>query len=621
MTTPAEQVSAAFAQANNYAQNALTQLESYTAAMRDAVYAQPTYNVDWVSIAAPTAITYDAPPSALTSISNDFKFDSSVLASKPADLSDSLTAPSFDIAGFTGTVPTLNLPAAPTLNYGTAPTVPSLSAVTVPDAPTVTMPSAPTLLSLSTIAFGGVDLRESMLTRLEDVPTLTLAGPTPYTYAAGPTYASDLLTALKATLQGRLAGGTGLAPAVEQAMWDRLRSREERLADANQQEVMRNSQAFGFALPSGTLAAQLREAQQAYYDKLSEVSREITIKQAELEQENLRQTIDAGIKLEAELIDYAWKIEQIAFDSAKEYAKSAIDLHNAAVQRYQALLAGYEAYEKAYKTIIDAQSMKVEVYKAQLDAEKTKAQINVALVDQYKTQVEAGMAVVELYKAQLGGTQALIALEGAKISAAGEQIRAYTASVNAETSKVEAYKAGVEAERTKIDTFKVQVDAYASYVSAQGEKARANVAYYNARVQGYSEAWRGYSARVDAERARVQAIAQQSSAMLEGYRANLARTQAQVDQDIKRWETAIGQYSRQKEYTLTVAKMNNDAVLAQRQSLLEVGKVGTQVYAQLTASAMGRINAQAQIQASSDNRVSYSYSGSTTSSVAPVTAA
>lgn len=64
-------------------------------------------------------------------------------------------------------------------------------------------------------------------------------------------------------------GGTGLAPAVEQAIWDRARSRETQTALANQTEVMRTSEALGFPLPSGVLASQLRAAQEDYYNKLS----------------------------------------------------------------------------------------------------------------------------------------------------------------------------------------------------------------------------------------------------------------------------------------------------------------------------------------------------------------
>lgn len=55
------------------------------------------------------------------------------------------------------------------------------------------------------------------------------------------------------------------------------------MALAREQEVMRTAEELGFPLPSGVLAGLLADAGREFHDKLSGLSRDIAIKQAELE--------------------------------------------------------------------------------------------------------------------------------------------------------------------------------------------------------------------------------------------------------------------------------------------------------------------------------------------------
>lgn len=609
MASPAEVVAAQFAQAQSYVNNAQSQLSSFTSALNTSIYAPPTLSVTWNSIAAPTLPSLPAAPS-LPAISF-------VAPAAPGALN--LAAPSVTIDDFTEVAPVLNLPAAPTLNYGAAPTIPAVANIATPSAPLIELPAAPVYLSLSTPTFAGIDLHADYLAKLDDMPTLVLAAPTPYSYALGPEYASTLLTELKAKLLERMNGGTGLPAAVEQAIWDRARSRETQIALADEAEVMRASEALGFQLPSGVLAAQLREAQKSYYDKLSSLSRDVAIKQAELEQANLKETIDAGMRLESQLIDYSYKLEQIAFDSAKQYAENAIQIYNAQVEQFKALLAGYQTYAAAYKTLIDGELAKVEVYKAQLAGEQAKADINRVLVEQYKASIEAGLSQVKIYEAQVVAANTLVQIEQVKIAAAGEQIRAYTAQINAETAKVEAYKAGVQAEATKTDIYKVKADAFSAKVNAQAEKARADLSQYTALVQAKTAEWEGYRAQVEAERSRIAALGEQSGALLDGYKAATTAIVAEAEMQTRVWETEIKNYEAGQQVAIQAGKVNADSVIATNNARLDAAKVGAQVYAQLTASAYGMVNASASVSGSGSTSVSYSYSNDTTAAVAPIT--
>lgn len=602
MSTYSE-VTDAFDRADAYATAAKNQVAGFTTALNNAIYVAPTISVTWNSLTPPDL---PAIPDAPTMPTIEFVTPSG----QPTALS--IAEPTITIDDFTDVAPTLTLPTMPTLSYGAVPTVPTAGNVTVPDAPTIVMPADPVYLSLSTVSFGGVDLHAAWLTGLENIPTLGLVSPTPYSYAPGAEYASTLLDTLQAVMLARLSGGSGLAQAVEQAIWDRARSRETSTALANEAEVMRQSEAFGFQLPSGVLAAQLRESQQNYYDKLSTLSRDVAIKQAELEQENLKQTIATGMQLEGQLVDYSYKMEQMAFQTAKEYADNAIQIYNASVENYKALLTGYQTYAGAYKTIIEGEMAKVEVYKAELQAEQTKASINSSIVEQYKAKISAGMSQVEIYKSQISAANTLVQLEQTKIGAAGEQVRAYVAQVNAETAKVEAYKAGVQAQATLVDVYKTKAQAFSAKVGAQSEKAKAELGRYNALQQAKTSEWEGYKVKVQAESARISALGMQSSSLLDGYKAATSAIAAKAGMHTQVWETQIKDYEASQQIAIQVAKTNNEAANNANSARMDAAKVGAQVYAQLTASAYGMAHASASLSSGASMGVSYSYSNDTT---------
>lgn len=609
--SPADVVHTVFSIADQFAQNAYEKTETFINALNSTVYTPPTISVTWESLAAPSL---PGMPDAPTLPEINFV----VPTGAPDDLV--LAEPTFTIDDFTEEAPELTLPDAPTITIGTAPTIPSISAVTLPDAPTVTMPDAPTFLALSTPTFAGIDLHEDWLTELENIPTLSLAAPTPYSYTRGAAYSSALLTALQSTIQTRLGGGTGLDATVEQAIWDRARDRETQIWLTNEAEVNRQSEALGYHLPPGVLAAQIRQAQQDRANKLSELSRDVAIKQAELEQQNLKDAIAAGMQMESTLIDYAWKLETFAFESAKFTAENAIQVYNAQVENYKALLDGYRTYASAYDTIIKAELAKVDAFKALLDAERTKAEVNVSLVNAYKAEIEAGMAVVDIYKAQVSAAQTLVQLEEAKIGAAGEQIKAFVAQVNAETSKVEMFKAQVDAQGTLVNIFETKARAFSAKVGAQAERARAEISRYNSLAQAYASKWDGYKTKVLTEGERIKALGIQSNALLDGYKAAATATVAEAEMHTKVWEGNIKQYEAGQNIVLQTAKINSDALIQTNNARLDAAKVGAQVMAQMSSSAYSMMHASAGVSASASNSVGYSYSNDTTSAAPTKTA-
>lgn len=586
---PAEIVQDKYDRSIDLADAATDAVNEFQEALNASIYQPPTISVQWQTLAAPNLppipdlpelpeINLQAPtgePSALDATIGNVRIDD------------------FDIV-----MPELNFPAAPTLTIGQAPVLPEVRDVAIPDAPTIVLPDAPAFLSLQTHTFGGINLHEDWLDKLDDIPTLSILQPAPFAYSPGARYASQLLDNLKAQLNARIQGGTGLSPSVEQAIWGRALDRETVVALAREQEVMRGAEALGFPLPSGVLAGQLQDARREYHDKLSGLSRDIAIKQAELEQANLQQATQLALQLESTLLEDAYKLEVLAIDAAKAAADNAIAAHNAAIEHFKALLAGYQAYASAYETVIRAELNKVEVFKALLSAEETKANINRALVERFKAEIDGAMAAVQIYQARVGAAKTLVELEGTRIQAGAEQVKAFVATVNAETAKADMYKATISAEATKVEAVGTLARAYAAKVGGQAEKARVEIAKLQAKVQAKSLEWDGWKARLSAATAEVEAAARKSSVIVDGYRIGVSAAEAQAGAYMRRWEADIKQYEAGTNITFQAAKINNDAVLHTNDARMEAAKVGLTTSSQRLASAWSMVSATAQISGS-----------------------
>ncbi len=586
---PADIVEDKYTRSIQLADAATGAVNDFQEALNGSIYTPPTVNVQWQTLPAP-----DLPP--IPELPEMPEIELKAPGGEPSALD--ATIGNVRIDDFNIEMPALDFPAAPNLTIGQAPVLPEVRDVAIPDAPIIELPDTPEFLSLQTHTFGGINLHEDWLDKLDDIPTLSIMQPVPFSYSPGAKYASQLLDNLKATLNARIQGGTGLAPAVEQAIWDRARDRETMLALAKEQEVLRSAEALGFALPSGVMAGQLADARREYHDKLSGLSRDIAIKQAEMEQANLQQATTLALQLETTLLDDCYKLEMLAFETAKTAADNAIAAHNAATEHFKALLAGYQAYASAYDAVIRAELNKVEVFKALLSAEQTKADINKSLVERYKAEIDGSMAAVQIYQARIGAAKTLVELEGTRIQAGAEQVKAFVATVNAETAKADLHKATIGAEATKVEAVGTLARAYAAKVGGQAEKARVEIAKLQAKVQAKSLEWDGWKARLSAATAEVEAAARKSSVIVDGYRIGVSAAEAQAGAYMRRWEADIKQYEAGTNIAFQAAKINNDAVMHTNDARMEAAKVGLTTSSQRLASAWSMVSASAQISGS-----------------------
>lgn len=483
----------------------------------------------------------------------------------------------------------------PVLGFGNAP---AAFDVVLPDAPgvnlqfdypdlTVSLPAPPSLLSLQTYTFDGVIMPDAPSS---DVPLLSVAAPSVIQYEPGTLYTSALLTSLSSTLQERIEnGGTGLPPAVETALWDRAREREYRQQRDSILDLER-MESLGYHAPPGVyLDARLKINTETNYT-IAGLSREIMIKQAELELQNILKALDTATQLEGNMLTYTNMVEQRLFESSKFATEAGIEIYNAQVRAYAAYLEAYKMKVAIYEAQVRGEQAKVEAYRAEIAAEEAKAQINTALVNQYRIQADVALSAIEIYKAQIGAIQTKAEIEKIKVQTFGEQVRAYGAQVSAYTAGVEGYRASIQAESTKQEAYKVAVDAYSARVGAAVKQIEARIEEFKGLLSAKTQEWEAYKAAYSAESAKAQAINASNVTAAETYRATVTGLSAYNDVLTKQWQVALEQAQRVAEVGVSAAKSNAELYMTTRSLALDAAKVGAQVSAQLGAASLNAVH-------------------------------
>lgn len=140
-------------------------------------------------------------------------------------------------------------------------------------------------------------------------------------------------------------GGTGMNADIENAIWARARERELVEASRQRAEINRAWAARGFSLPPGMLVAQEAMIDQDVANKTSTHSRDVAIKQAEIEIENVRFAVQQGAQLRVAVMNSAldymrafMRPWELAIEKAKALVESKRLLWQSSAAYYDALI-------------------------------------------------------------------------------------------------------------------------------------------------------------------------------------------------------------------------------------------------------------------------------------------
>jgi hypothetical protein len=311
-------------------------------------------------------------------------------------------------------------------------------------------------------------------------------------------------------------GGTGLSADVEAAIWDRDLERNEQTLEDSVDKTVQTWAKMGFSLPDGMLAHSIAELQKEYENRRIDRSREIAIKQAELEQTNLFKSLELASGLMAHIIGLEIEYEKLVLEAQNLTAKYANEYIDMQIKAYMAQVDAYKARAQVYETLIRAEIAKVELYKAELEGQKLIGDINEQTVNIYSEQMRAIAIMIDAYKAEIQAMTAELEMEKTKIEANKLQFDAWAKKADVAIAKyngeVEQYKAASMVNISKAELLSKQAEA----------EARINLAYVELKVKSLEANNREMDLKAQISMQAMKGVADAYASMASGLMAALS---------------------------------------------------------------------------------------------------
>lgn len=135
-------------------------------------------------------------------------------------------------------------------------------------------------------------------------------------------------------------GATGIPTTVENQIWERSRGRELRDFGRKDDELVSTWASRGFSLPTGALFDAQQVAQQDLTEKIATHSRDVAIKQADIQIESIKFAVGQGITLRLGALDAVAKY----MSNWIELSKVSVAYANATLSTRSALYSALSAY-------------------------------------------------------------------------------------------------------------------------------------------------------------------------------------------------------------------------------------------------------------------------------------
>lgn len=575
--------------------------------------------------AAPSSTLEDTPLPVMDTITLDL----------PAEPTDPLTFQ--DISPFdAGTLPTLNV-TAPTISLPTEPAALAQFMGAIPSVDTtIAFPVVPAALVNPLIEAPVLNSRDEPSKPMTTLPAFTAIAPTdtsvaptdfenrfanayagaaPSTIAMmdgyvdamlakfNPQYATQM-AAIESQLSKYLAGGTGLNSSVENAIYERSRSKTTAEAQRVRDNAIREAAAMGFTMPSGAMLSAIQLARQNGADNNAQASREIVVMQAEMEQKNLQFAVTTSAGLRTALlnatISYHQNLVSIngqALDYAKTVLSAIIEVYNTAVKAFSVKLDAYKAEAGVFDTKLKSAMAGIELYRIEIAALEALTSVDKSKVDVYRARIDSLTALSNVYRAQIEAVTGRVGLEKLKLDVFQSQVQSYTSLVQAKNSEWQGYTAAIEGQTAKVKIFSTQVDAFNSQVNgyktgidAKSEVVRAMATTNQARASQYAATMDGY-------KTVVQARGDVARTKLENQRQSIVAYQAGVQAKVSYAQVKNEYYRSTSTVAIANADLQMKAMLGEigsRQAfgkaIADLGTANAHVYSTLASASVSGMN-------------------------------
>ena len=523
---------------------------------------------------------------------------------------------------FTG----LNIPSPPATPRAAAPIpVPQLAPLPIPTPKIGARPPIPNLVELT-------------------VPDYTFTPVPPFTghapeFAAGlnvpavdwapSAHVTTILNEEMSVLRRMWQGGTGLPPAVEQALWERAASREDAAIARDISAASTEFSGRGFTLPPGMLVNRIDAIRTEGQLKKQALGREILIKVADTHIENLRFACQQALAAEGVLAQLWHQMGQFQLEIQKTNVEGEIAFMNAQINLFNARQSAYATAAQVHKTEIEARAAEVAVFKAQIEAEIAKGQINEQRMKLFVAMYEGVKADAEVYKAEVQGAMAAAEMQRSTVEVYKAQVQASLEALQRDKLVFEGYEAQIKGEAAKAAMFEANARGYAAYVSGVEANARVAVQQHQGALASFEAGLKAFLGNLEVEKLGIQSQTAVIQAQADAIRAEAARdtSKAQIETtwaeiELKEGETALRLALAAYDVELRKYLETKDQAIRQTTLRVEGLKSIAQMNSTLAAGAMAGISlgssigADAKISASGNDNYSTTISmpapGSTT---------
>lgn len=509
-----------------------------------------------------------------------------------------------DVGDFVPSIDSLIIPNPPSwTDVGDPPEPPEPDDVVLPKAPQDRLDQlqVPQLVEISIPDFGGLMLPFFDASAPEFEAT-ALPGILQW---SEPTYHPEILDEVMAVIRQLWSGGSGIPPAVEQAMVERALSREDMIANREIDAVAEEFSLRGFTMPTGMQAARTDQMRQDLALKKLSLNRELTIKFAEWQIENIRFGVQQAIAAENVFVNIFLNSAQRMFEAAKFQIEAQLNIYNAQVALFNARMNGYQIEASVFDTLVKAELSKIEVFKAEIEAEVARGQLNEQKVRTYTAQVQALQTEVEIFKARMQGAQIQSEVIRNQIEAYKADVQAYAERIGAEKIKFDAYESQVKGEAAKAGIIDAEARAYAALVQGKANVADVDIKRAELIIQKNRSLIESYIADLDVEKTNIQS---QSAVIQAGAQAYVADTQrfaaqAQAETAKAQVEVAAKETELRTNVSFYQAKVqayigHMEQLIRQASLVVDALKAAGQISSTLAAGAMAGVHVGATLSGS-----------------------
>lgn len=414
-----------------------------------------------------------------------------------------------------------------------------------------------------------------------------------------------------AVIRRMWAGGTGLPPVVERAMWERAANREDIAISRDVSAATIEFSARGYTLPPGALVNRIDDVRLQGALRKQEQSRDILIKIADTQIENLRFACTQALAAENVMVGIWSQTMQMSLDHAKAQLDASMALLNANIAIYNAKQGARQQSAAIWRLNLEKRSSEIERMRLELDAELGKGQINEQRVKLFSEMMRALSLEVEQYKAEMRGAQLESEMDRLELEKYKASIQAEAEKIAADKLRYEVFESRVKGETAKASLLESQARSYSAYVSGRGTVAEIGIKNQQAQLQEQEHSLRAFIANLDADKAYLQSQLAVVTANAEMHKTNTARFSAQAQAEVaiaemgqRAWEAQVR--NAVALYEVEMRKLIADMEQMIRSASLQVegAKAIGQAYSTLAAGAMAGVSFSSSLGASAGTSAS-----------------